>query len=411
MASVLIMPKVGISVESCTITKWYKEPGDTVSVGEALYAYETDKIALDEEAKLAGVLLHKFAAEGEEVECLSPVCIIGNAGEDISELISASPVSVAETAPVEKAAAAYTREEQDNVGFIAASPRAKSFARDYGIDLGKVTPSGAHGRIIEKDVRACRDASDEIVSAEAAACVPDAVKAAEYTDCKMSGIRKAIAKSMTLSVTTIPQVTHSMCFDAADILRYRKLLKSKADQLGLENITVNDMVIYAVSRVLAEDEYHSLNSHVLEGDVIRTFKDVNIGVAVNTDRGLMVPTIFGADKLSLNEISSAAKRLASQCKDGSISPDLLRGASFTVSNLGSYGVESFTPIVNPPQVAILGVNAIMDRVRDLNGTLELYKALGLSLSYDHRAVDGAPASAFLKRLCEVLEDFTAILAK
>ena len=144
---------------------------------------------------------------------------------------------------------------------------------------------------------------------------------------------------------------------------------------------------------------------------MRYFNTVNLGVAVDTPRGLMVPTIFSAEKLSLNDLASSAKSLASAAKEGKISPDSLRGGSFTVTNLGSFGVESFTPVINPPQTAILGVNNIVNRVREANGELKMYPAMGLSLTFDHRAVDGAPAARFLKELCDNLENFSVTLAK
>lgn len=415
MASVVIMPKVGISVESCTITRWNKKTGDSVSVGEPLFEYETDKIALEEESKYSGRLLHIFVQEGDEVECLGKVCIIGEEGEDISALLGdtqaeSSPAVPADATPVPSEAPAPAVELHERE-FVAASPRAKRFAADNNVALSEVTPSGANDRILERDVRAYRNAAVPQGDNAAEQGESAAVCQAAYRDAKMSGIRKAIAKSMLKSVTTIPQVTNTITFDTANISAYRALIKANSDTLGLANITFNDIIVYAAARVLREKEHHALNSNIIGEDVIRTFDDVNIGVAVDTPRGLMVPTIFGADKMSLNEISIATKQLAAQCKEGKISPDMLTGASFTVTNLGSYGIESFTPIVNPPQVAILGVNTIVTRAREKNGELELYKAMGLSLSYDHRAIDGAPASAFLKRMKDVLESFTAQLAK
>ena len=170
------------------------------------------------------------------------------------------------------------------------------------------------------------------------------------------------------------------------------------------------MVLFAVSRVLKECQ--ALNAHLLPDLTLRVFSQVNLGVAMDTPRGLMVPTIFGADQMSLVQISQTVKALAAQAREGSISPDLLQGASFTVSNLGNFGVESFTPVINPPQTGILGVGSITDRVRrDVSGALEVYPAMGLSLTYDHRALDGAPAARFMKTLCAKLSQFTTLLAQ
>ena len=179
----------------------------------------------------------------------------------------------------------------------------------------------------------------------------------------------------------------------------------------MEKITLNDIILYAVSRTLANPDFRALNANLLSGDQMKYYRHVNLGVAVDTDRGLMVPTIFKADTLSLKEISQTAKKLASECKAGTINPDLLRDGSFTVTNLGSLGIESFTPVINPPQTGILGVNTIVNRVREVNGQLALYPAMTLSLTYDHRALDGAPASRFLHALCQNLENITLLLAE
>ena len=204
------------------------------------------------------------------------------------------------------------------------------------------------------------------------------------------------------------QLTHNTSFDATAILAYRKLLKnSEGDVSG---ITLGDIVLYAVSRTLLN--HPDLNAHMLDDNTIRLFKHVNLGVAVDTPRGLMVPTIFNADQKSLLEISKEVKVLAAACREGNISPDLLSGGTFTVSNLGNMGVESFTPVINPPQTGILGVCGTVDRVKKgKDGEIKIYPAMGLSLTYDHRAVDGTPAARFQKELGYNLENFTALLAK
>ena len=194
-------------------------------------------------------------------------------------------------------------------------------------------------------------------------------------------------------------------------IELRKLFKEKGAQRGMEKITLNDIILYAVSRTLANPDFRALNANLLSGDQMKYYRHVNLGVAVDTDRGLMVPTIFKADTLSLKEISQTAKKLASECKAGTINPDLLRDGSFTVTNLGSLGIESFTPVINPPQTGILGVNTIVNRVREVNGQLALYPSMTLSLTYDHRALDGAPASRFLHALCQNLENITLLLAE
>ena len=227
---------------------------------------------------------------------------------------------------------------------------------------------------------------------------------AEYTDVKLSSVRKVISKAMHASLSELAQLTNHFSFDATAILAYRERVKQNAEKLCLPNITINDIVLYAVSRVLKK--HPDMNAHFL-GDVIRQFSHVNLGIAVDTERGLLVPTLFGADTLSLAEISRKAKELAAAAQSGRISPDLLTGGTFTVSNLGALGVEMFTPIINPPQTGILGVCNITYKLKK---TGETYPAMGLSLTYDHRAVDGAPASRFMRDLCTALENFDMLLA-
>ena len=178
--------------------------------------------------------------------------------------------------------------------------------------------------------------------------------------------------------------------------------------MGLANITLNDIVLYAVSRTILD--FKEMNAHYLD-DKMRYFNNVHLGIAVDTDRGLLVPTLKYVNKMSLNEISVNAKSLIKEAQGGTINPDKLQGASFTITNLGSLGVESFTPVINPPQTGILGVCGLTTKVKEVGGELKAYQAMGLSLTFDHRALDGAPAAKFLKALCNNLENFDLLLAK
>jgi pyruvate dehydrogenase E2 component (dihydrolipoamide acetyltransferase) len=225
---------------------------------------------------------------------------------------------------------------------------------------------------------------------------------------KLSNIRKVIARTMHQSLSSMAQLTLNSSFDISDILNFRKRLKEGNDRLGTGSITINDIIIYAVSRTLPG--HKALNAH-LQDDRMLYFKNVNIGVAVDTERGLMVPTLFNANLMSLAEISAEVRMLARDCQAGTINPDMLRNGTFTVTNLGTLDVESFTPVINPPQTGILGVNNIMQRAREVDGKLEFYPAMGLSLTFDHRAIDGAPAARFLKELKTNLENFCVLLAK
>ena len=305
------------------------------------------------------------------------------------------------------------------MGKIKISPRAKALAEKSKADLSQVVPTGPDGRVIERDVQALIDAG-KIVGATAAAEAPAAVAAPvelgvpcddSYTE-PMSNMRKVIAKSMVTSLTTMAQLTHNISCDATEIKAARALYKAKGEAFGMDKISINDIVLYVVSRTLTMPEHRALNANLIDdGKTMKYFRGVHLGVAVDTDRGLMVPTIFNADKMTLKEISDTVKKLAKECKEGKIKPDYLKGASFTVSNIGVYGIESFTPVINPPQTGILGVCAMKDAFRMENGEIKVYPSMGLSLSYDHRALDGTPASKFLVDLKKNLENFNLLLAR
>jgi len=421
MAKAVIMPKAGITVESCLIGKWLKNVGDQVKVGDILYTYETDKASFECESTEEGEILAIFFKDGDEVPCFTNVCAIGTKGEDFSSLVPggaapAAPAAHAAPAAEEKAApaaapAAVAEKTVSADGAVKVSPRARALADKAGVDASFAEPTGPNGRIIERDVRKLMEngmpVKEEAAPAAAAAPVAAAVAENEYEDIKFSGIRKAISKSMMNSLHGMAQLTNHHSFDATAIQAFRKEVKNAGGDLA--GITLGDMVLYAVSRTILA--WPDLNANMVDDTTIRRFKHVNLGVAVDTPRGLMVPTIKNADTKSLVEISKEVKALAEAARSGAISPDLLTGASFTVSNLGSTGVEMFTPVINPPQTAILGVCGITNRVKDDNGQIKLYPAMGLSLTYDHRAVDGSPASKFVSELCKNLEKFTLLLAK
>lgn len=453
MAEAVLMPKVGISVESCIITEWKKQPGDTVAEGDILFDYETDKSSLECESTAAGVLLEQFFGNGDEVPVLVAVCAIGQAGEDASSLrpdgaaptaeaapapaaqpTQAAPAAAAQAAPaaVAQAAPAPAGEAPQKI-----SPRARHLAEKHHLDTRFVTPTGPYGRVIERDVRTNLETgvgvatgaaygqtaaaegtgiggrvavADIGAAAPAGAAAAAAIPAQEYEDVKFSGIRKAISASMSRSLAEIPQLTHNFTFDASAIQAYRALVKKNDEAMGLPNITLNDVILYAVSRLLPK--YPELNAHMLDGVTMRRFRDVNLGMAVDTPRGLMVPNIKAANRKSLAQISAEAKDLARQAIEGKISPDHLQGGTFTISNLGALNVESFTPVINPPETGILGVDNIVERPRTgKDGGIELYPAMGISLTYDHRAIDGAPASRFASELCRGLESFGLLLAQ
>ena len=428
MASLVIMPRQGQSVESCIISEWKVKVGDTVAEGDVLFTYETDKSSFEEKAKEAGTVLAIFCADGDDVPCLDPVCVIGASGEDYSSLVPAKGGDEAKPAEAETKAEAPKAEAAPTAETPAAadskmkiSPRAKHLAERTEADLSKAVPTGPNGRIIERDVNALLDkgltvsaakAEAEAKAAEAAPAAAVAAPAAEaeYEDVKIPNIRKVIAKSMHDSLANMAQLTLNSSFDADALQNLRASLKANAEKMGLANITLNDMVCYAVAKTIGG--HKDLNAHWLdETQTIRYFKHCNLGIAVDTPRGLLVVTVPNADTMSLNEFAAVSKQLISEAQAGSISPDKLKGATFTVTNLGSMGVESFTPVINPPQTGILGVDTITRRVKLVDGKDVFYNAMGLSLTFDHRAVDGAPAARFLKDLANNLEHFDLLLVR
>ncbi len=468
MAQAVIMPRQGQSVESCVIAKWFKQKGDAVNAGDVLFSYETDKAAFEEEAKLSGTILEIFAQEGDDVPVLETVCVIGDPGEDISALVpgkgtgsggstgeSGSPaapaggVSDSAPTPASPAPAAVTGPAAAPDAFGPAtgiSPRARNLAERTGVDYAHASGTGPGGRIIERDVVALRESGSLVTSAArplagdavslegtglrgrvtvadasgaasgpasggfapGATSVPAAEGPAAET-VKISNMRKVIAKAMYNSISTTCQLTLNSSFDATDILAFRKRLKESDPALGLTKVTLNDIVLYAVSRTLPA--HRDLNA-TFSGEEMTYYRDVNLGVATDTERGLMVPTLFAANRMSLAAISAGVKALAADCQKGRVAPDLLKGGSFTVTNLGALGVESFTPVLNPPQTGILGVCSVVQRARETgDGEYGFYPAMGLSLTFDHRAVDGAPAARFLKDLAANLENFSLLLAR
>lgn len=439
----IIMPRQGQSVESCIITKWHKAVGDAVAPGDLLFSYETDKAAFDEEAQDAGTLLAILRQEGDDVPVLETVCLIGQAGEDISAY-AAAPVGDAPKAPEQAAPAAapQTQAPQATPEAVrpagAISPRARTLAERTGADLSQVMATGPNGRVIARDVQSLVDAGKVVTpaargvvaggitgtglggraslrdqgqtpaAAQPAAAAPTAPAQAETWDEPLPNIRKVIARTMHESLSTMAQLTHTVTYDATGVLALRKRFKEGGAAYGMAGVTIGDIIVYAVTRTLIQPEHAALSAHFL-GDSIRYFRDVQLGIAVDTPRGLMVPTLRDASRKSLLEISTETKALAAACQAGSIDPDLLTGGSFTVSNLGAFEIEHFTPVINPPQTGILGVNTVQQRVREEGGQIQVYPAMSLSLTYDHRALDGAPASRFLRDLGHNLENIEMLM--
>jgi pyruvate dehydrogenase E2 component (dihydrolipoamide acetyltransferase) len=406
MATAVIMPKQGQSVETCIITKWFRKKGDKISVGDILFSYETDKAAFDLESPVEGELLEIFFEEGAEVAVLVDVAVIGNPGEVIEQSISIKKPVSEESTPSNAFSATNTsvgvkavnnvKDEHDS-SKIRISPRAKHLAESKGINITDLKGSGPNGRIITRDVENAD--SEKLFTSKSAEQI-------EYEDKPLSNVRKLIAKAMHSSLQNSAQLTHHMSADVRSLLDARqKIKRNLVSDKTQQDITLNDMVCWCVIRALLN--FPEVNSHFLD-DHIRTFNKVHLGLAVDTARGLMVPAIKNSDEMDLARLSKELKSIAESCKKGSVNPELIQSSSatFTVSNLGNYGVEMFTPVVNLPQVAILGVCTIINRPADIgNNIFGFVPYMGLSLTYDHRAIDGGPATLFLKEIKDQVEAF------
>ncbi len=395
MATTVIMPRQGQSVESCILTSIVKKKGDAVSPGDVLFAYETDKSAFEEEARMEGVVIEVFFEEGDEVPVLSPVMVVGATGEAGTAGTVGTPTACSATQKV--------------------SPRARALAERFGVDAGALIGSGPGGRVVESDVKAARRvprSEDRISTTPSASQTPLLSKEGNFpranngsgeesTIVPLTNIRKLIAQAMHASLANSAQLTHHLSADARRMLELRRQAKTDG-----RNLTINDFVCYAVVRALGQ--FPAVNAHFLgESEGVRRFAGVHLALAVDTERGLMVPVVRSADRMTIGELATALKQVAEACRRGSVNPDLLapEAASFTVSNLGGYGVEMFTPIINLPQVAILGVNTIVPRPKELgDGVYGFVPHIGLSLTYDHRAIDGGEATRFLRQIAMEIEN-------
>jgi len=438
MAVSIIMPKQGQSVETCIIAE-IKKKGDKVKKGEVIFSYETDKASFEEVSPQDGTVLECFYSEGDEVPVLQNVMIIGEPGENYSDLLAQTDIPAAEVEKETQQAVAKVEnspeqpplpELQPNKNNAPVSPRARHLAEKEAIETSALAGSGPNGRIIEKDVRSALENRPKLtplakkLAAEEGlqpttsgsglngmaksidlSATTNAVYGLDYEDRKLSNIRKLIAKSMQASLQNSAQLTHHLGADARRILQLRKKAKAAFESGQLQvNITLNDFVCFAVIKAL--QKFPNVNSHFL-GDSIRYFKKIHLGLAVDTDRGLMVPVVRNADDLSIIGLASQLKEVAAACRKGNVNPEILspEAGTFTVSNLGNYGVEIFTPIINLPQSAILGVNTILPRPKDLgDGVYGFVPYIGLSLTYDHRSIDGGEATRFLKQIAEEIEN-------
>jgi pyruvate dehydrogenase E2 component (dihydrolipoamide acetyltransferase) len=421
MATPIEMPKLGNTVEECLLARWNKRPGDLVAEGELLAEIETDKATFELTAPVAGTLLAAFFKEGDLVPVFANVCVVGAPGESIE----AFQPKQAQAAPApthieDKSRQTEARPIQPSAE-VFYTPRARRFAEEHSFYPETVLGSGPGGRVLEEDLqrlyresprptslaRKLMDAGHELRGEGSG---PNRrVRASDLgpPPARVSSIREKTARRMRESLGTTAQYTMSTSAEAVGLLTLRSEIKAHGPNKGLPDINLNEMVMFcAVKALLLTPEVNV----EFTGGKIYPHAAINIGFACDTPKGLLVPVVKDAQKLTLPELALRIKTLTRQATEGAISPEDLGGGTFTVSNLGIFGVESFTPILNPPQVAILGVNTIELKPVRKNGGIEFLEHIGLSLTCDHQVIDGAPGARFLKIVREQIEAIKSIAA-
>ncbi len=403
MPHTVIMPKTGMAMEEGTLVRWLKQVGDSISKGEAIAVIETDKVTMELESDFDGTLLAVVCHDGDVVKATRTIAWIGAPGEKIPtdiETATASPGKVPAT-PAARAAAAATGIGLSSVagsgpgGAVRlkdlgrarparATPLARKVAEMNSVDLAGVEGSGAGGKIRKADV---------VARAERSSAAPLSDRALPFT-----GMRRAIAEKMLRSHQQVPSVTLVTRVDLTDLVT----LRARMNEGGGQKVSYTDFIIRAAAAALRE---HPLINSVIEGDRIVLRDEVDIGIAVALDAGLIVPVVRGADCLDVRQIAAAARNLAERARSGSLAPDECTGGTFTITNLGMFGITEFTPLINVPESAILGVGSIEEAFRTgPSGGIEARKVMSLCLTHDHRHIDGAPAAAFLARIRALLED-------
>jgi pyruvate dehydrogenase E2 component (dihydrolipoamide acetyltransferase) len=444
MAREVILPKLGQTMEEGSIVEWFKQEGDEVKRGEILFTVESDKATLESESPARGYLRKILVPAGVTVPVLTPVAIIaGTLDEDISELqVAGSELAVARSEPSAQAEAPQLEDVKREGGRVFASPRARMCAREHGVDLALVTGTGPNGRVVERDVFAyvermpkatpmARKVAVELgvdlatvrgtgiggkitqedveaVAAPIAVPTPAPVPAPAAlpvvaAEVPMSGVRAIIAQRMVAGNTVAAPVTLTIEADATQFVALREQLKARfAKELGF-SVGYNDLLIKLVAHALRA--FPALNAQLDEAaGVIRRLDAVHVALAVDTERGLLVPVVRDADRKGLKVAATELRAVVERARTGRATPDELGGSTFTITNLGMYEIDAFTPIINLPETAILGVGRIKERPAAVNGELCVRKMMWLSLTFDHRLVDGAPAARFLQYIKDLVED-------
>lgn len=370
LATKVIMPRLSLTMKEGTVVQWFKKEGESVEKGEPLVEVMSEKVTYDIEAPSSGVLRKILAAEGAEVPIDAAIAIITAPEEELPELEETKKGVLA--VPVEE-----IQVSREKTGRFLASPAAKRLAKEYGVDLAQVVGTGPEGRIVERDV--------ERFIREKLRLAPKVKEIIPLT-----GIRKTVAERVSLSFRTAPHSTITMEVDMTEASKLREKTQ----------FSYTEILVKAVAEALKK---HPMINSTLEEDKIKVFEDINIGIAVATEKGLVVPVVRNADKKSLPEIASEIKELVEKAREGKLTKEDVSGGTFTITNLGMFGVDVFTPIINPSETAILGVGRIIEKPVVVGGEIKIKPMMTLSLSYDHRVIDGAPAAQFLKTIKETLE--------
>ena len=406
MAFEIKMPQLGLTMEEGTVAQWLKQEGDTVAKGDVLLEITTDKLTSEIESEADGVLLKIVAKEGEDVPVKGLLGYIGEAGETVGDAApAAAPAAAAAPAEVPVAAPAPAPAAKADGSRIRISPLARKTAAKLGVDYQNLAGSGPSGRIVQKDILAAAEAAKQqpVPVAEAPAAAPaPAAKSGELElmdgdeVVKLAGMRKVVAERMAKSAREIPTVTQNVKIDVTKLVAFRKQINETSGQ----KFSMNDFILKAVANALRA------NPHILvsiDGNQIIKRAHVNLGMAVALDDGLIVPVIRDADKLSLSQISATAKDLAVRARENKLAMDEYKGSTFTISNLGMFGVETFDPIINQPDAGILGVCAVQDELdMDEEGKIFKKQVMRISFTFDHRLIDGAVAAKFELESCPEL---------
>ncbi len=376
MVTKVVMPRLSLTMKEGTVVQWFKKEGDTVKKGDPLVEVLSEKVTYDVEAPASGTLRRILETEGADVPVAGTLGIIAEPDEPLPEIEEAAvappPERIEEITPLPEKEIVKKVTER-----VLASPAAKRLAGEHGIDLKKVEGSGPEGRIVEADVR--RYLEEELALAPR---VREVIP--------LTGIRKTTAERVSFSARTAPHSTVTMDVDMSNAVKLREE----------SQVSYTDILVKAVAKALEE---HRLLNSTLEGEQIKIYEDINIGIAVATEKGLVVPVIRNANMKSLAQVVSTLKELVEKAREGRLTKEDMTGGTFTITNLGMYGVEVFIPIINPPEAAILGVGKVTEKPVITNKEIEIKPIMYLSLSYDHRIVDGAPAAKFLQKVKQILE--------